>query len=831
MNKMFTQPTGPVAKQVNKQTIARMYGCRVKDVAYLNTGAPMAGYLYLYAQEENLVFTSNTNVSGTLVAYTVTDLVCTLVTSDGTFSLLSAPNFNKQVDFLTFDMFGLNNTGTVDVTSRVASIFAIANKFGLEVKQKKGKYLLSGDFKIPVKYGFDFEGAEFIPASNTTGGFAVSQPQEPTTYASDSAIVAGINATASVDLVAGNSILTSQASSAVLNNNFLFMTGADDLFQYTGNSEPTKWKHASVLHHYGLLAVPFKYGVSAITSLYALPIAEKVTVCKLPTINLINNPKTILFAFDGISRYQIFEGSVKNKPLKQQGSFYLCTLTNYAYVDLYGLYDPYPTVSFSDSAMTVQTSSYTLNYGKGTDLNVYNSRCQGYGWGSTGGGDIIANTAFIGCDFSRYDSHNPTLGYFKTLDCFHGIAGIALCGWGTVFMDRPRWNMNKRTNDPYGNKPILIRLRESSGGFYDGDIYIRDAVIDGWGDDLLNFIEAPQNLDTALPAGSPIEPYAFKHVYVDGLTFTKPTVGKKLAAFHSLTGSLSSPLHAPQSIEIKRLDYNCYGSENPEDDALVFDFTNAKQQSFNTAANHPAIEPASTRIVMEDCKVQAVVLKRNAVASSHCVDFIGNRITPANNSEKFAQIFTNVKGTYSFKDCKLSRFSDNVAGSAITYPLVVQVQGGSFKQAVAANLPINITETLAHDISFDGVTCIGDFSATSATLTNRNIGQWVGLNNCNYYNLTGSIVPHLMQWSGTIGTTETVIGLPIHDGNNIITALNYNSVVTYDAFKLPNVSGVLARYLYNPNLAGYYLNLTRNGHRVNVVSGYGSASIRELHVK
>ena len=831
MNKMFTQPSGPVAKQTNKQTIARMYGCRVKDVAYLAVGSPVDGYLYLYDQKSNLVFTNSVSATGTLTSYEVSNLVCTLVTTTGTYSLLSAPNFNKQVDYLTFDMFGLDNTGTVDVTSKILSIFTIANKFGLEVKQKKGKYLISGSTKIPVNYGFDFDGAEFIPASNITGGFVISQPQQPVTYEANSSVVTAINANASVDLVAGNSILTSLADSSLFNNNFLFMTGADDLFQYTGNAEPTKWKHASVLHHYGLLALPFKYGVSALTSIYALPIADKVTVCKLPTINLINSPKNILFAFDGISRYQIYEGSVKNKPLKQQGPFYLCTLTNYAYVDLYGLYDPYPTVSFSDSAMTTQTASYTLNYGKGTDLNVYNSRCQGYGWGATGGGDIIANTAFVGCDFSRYDSHNPTLGYFKTLECLHGIAGIALCGWGTVFMDKPRWKVNKRTNDPYGNKPIFIRLRESSGGFYDGDLYIRDAVIDGWGDDLLNFIEAPQNPDTAIPAGSPIEPYAFKHVYVDGLTFTKPTKGRKLAAFHSLTGSLSSPLHAPKSIEIKRLDYNCFGSDNPEDDALVFDFTNAKQQSFNTAANHASIEPASTRIVLEDSKVQAVVLKRNAVASSHCVDFMASRLTPADNSESFVQLFTNMKGTYSFTDCKLSHINDNVGGNAVTYPIIVQVRGGVFKQSTPTKLPINTAGSVAHDVNFDGVTCVGDFSATTPTDSNRNLGQWVGLNNCNYYNQSGAIVPHLLQWSGTIGTTETPIGLSIHDGNNVIAMLNYNSIVTFDAFKLPNVSGLFARYLYNPNLAGYYLNLTRNGHRVNVVSGYGSAGIRELHVK
>lgn len=831
MNKMFTQPTGPVAKQTNKQAIARLYRCKQSDVGYLAAGLDLTNLLYVYDKATQMTFALTGTVSGIVTSYSISNLVCTVLTSTGTYSLLSAPALSRDIEYLTFDMFNVDKTGKTDVTSQIAAIFAIANKFALDVEQHDGIYLLSGSFSIPVNYGFRLGGAEFLLAANTTGGFKVSQPLAPTTYDATSSVVTGINAMASVDLVAGNSVLTSQKASTVLNNKFLFMTGVDDLFQYTGNASPTKWKHASVLHHYGLLAIPFRYKVSALSSVYALPIAERVTVCELPTVNLINAPNTILFAFDGITRYQIWEGYVKNKPQVQRGPFYLCSLTNYAYVDQHVLFDPYPTVSFSDAGLTAQTASYTLNYGRGTDLNVYNSHSQGYGWGSTGGGDIIANTTFINSSFSRYDSHNPVLGFFKTIDCLHGLAGIALCGWGTVHMVRPRWNVNKRTNDPYGNKPIFIRLRESSGGFYDGDLYIEDAVVEGWGGELLNFIEAPQNVDTALPAGSPIEPYAFRHVYVDGLTFTTPTVGKKLAAFHSLSGSLSSPLYAPMSIEIKRLDYNCYGSANPIDDALVFDFTNAKQQPYNTASNHASVEPASTRIVIEDSKLQGIVVKRNAVASSHCIDFVGNRLSPAANNQEYVRFYTNTKGSYSFKDCKLSGIHDSVDGSDITYPIIVQMQGGVLKQTSSTVNPFNTAGNLAHDVSFDGVTCVGNYSATAATEHNRNLAQWVGLSNCNYYSAAGAIVPHLMQWSGTIGTTETTIGLPVHDGNNIIAAVNYNGIVTFDVFKLPNVSGVLGRYLYNPNAAGYYLNLTRNGHRVNLVSGYGSASIRELHVK
>ena len=48
MNKMFTQPTGPVAKQTNKQSIARHFGVKQSEVVYFSVGAPLTGYKVIY---------------------------------------------------------------------------------------------------------------------------------------------------------------------------------------------------------------------------------------------------------------------------------------------------------------------------------------------------------------------------------------------------------------------------------------------------------------------------------------------------------------------------------------------------------------------------------------------------------------------------------------------------------------------------------------------------------------------------------------------------------------------------------------------------------------
>lgn len=56
MNKMFTQPTGSVAKQTNKQSIARHFGVKQSEVVYFSVGAPLTGYKVIYDKESQRVY-------------------------------------------------------------------------------------------------------------------------------------------------------------------------------------------------------------------------------------------------------------------------------------------------------------------------------------------------------------------------------------------------------------------------------------------------------------------------------------------------------------------------------------------------------------------------------------------------------------------------------------------------------------------------------------------------------------------------------------------------------------------------------------------------------
>lgn len=87
MNPQFTQPKGPVSKETNKEAIARMYGIKKAEVAYLASGSPVDGYKVLYDKTTQSCW-FNSGAIGNIVSWSISGSNIVLITSVGTFSLL-----------------------------------------------------------------------------------------------------------------------------------------------------------------------------------------------------------------------------------------------------------------------------------------------------------------------------------------------------------------------------------------------------------------------------------------------------------------------------------------------------------------------------------------------------------------------------------------------------------------------------------------------------------------------------------------------------------------------------------------------------------------------
>ena len=86
MNPQFSQPGGSVSKDVNKQSIARVFSVKVSEVAYLKAGLLVDSYKVLYDKTTQTCWYRG-NATGTPSSWTITNGVMVLVTSAGTFNL------------------------------------------------------------------------------------------------------------------------------------------------------------------------------------------------------------------------------------------------------------------------------------------------------------------------------------------------------------------------------------------------------------------------------------------------------------------------------------------------------------------------------------------------------------------------------------------------------------------------------------------------------------------------------------------------------------------------------------------------------------------------
>lgn len=97
MNKMFTQPSGPVAKQTNKQAIARVLGLKQSQVSILSTHTPIDGYAVVYdADSQQSWFVGA--ATGTPISWSNTGENLELTTETGTFNLELA-HFKSKTGF------------------------------------------------------------------------------------------------------------------------------------------------------------------------------------------------------------------------------------------------------------------------------------------------------------------------------------------------------------------------------------------------------------------------------------------------------------------------------------------------------------------------------------------------------------------------------------------------------------------------------------------------------------------------------------------------------------------------------------------------------------
>ncbi|WOZ56475.1 hypothetical protein GHCGIGKI_00105 [Klebsiella phage P01] len=807
MNPQFSQAGGSVSKDVNKQSIARVFGLKKTQVAYLDKNNSINPYKILYEKSSQLCWFRG-SATGVPTSWTVgSNNVLTLVTSDGTFTLY--PFLGLEQKYISFDMFNVPKDGVTDATAAIKTVVSVAKQMKLPIQQNDGRYLLSGSDALEINYGANLSGATLVPASSYTGYLLFTQPDSTTVYNSSSSIVSAIN---SQPLIANSSRLKGLLNNTTLDGKSLFLQGADALYIARGTTK--YWWANSRLSNKGKLDTPLKYGVSAVTQVTALTIADKITEVKLPNWDFINGPANLgVMRFNNLTRYQVHAGSIFNRPLNDINKDPVIITINYAYgCNFKGFYDAYPSYPLVSGSIAY---AYTLNFNYIDKCTFEDFNAQGDGWGVVGG-QLASNITYRNCNLNRVDMHDPFMGYMKIIDCDIGYWGICASGMGDMYLERCTINLEDYVMNGYREHDGIISGRGDFGGWFDGNVYIQDLKILGdavafratYNRGVSLFSSYSFNATTGnIPSGSPIEPWGFKEIYVDGLHCDTPIVGKRFSSI-VYAASIQYTTYFPRLIQIKNADFN---SSEPE----CFDmhgFLVSPDNAAKTGIAHTLNFKPTNFIQMDDCSLGGIEIQRPYSAYDYNnISFRARNLRQANSRNSPIEFYTDQVGRYEFESCDIKKLSDTTKSttSISSRQSTFTINGGVFNSLTDSPFDIRYQTGLQTVVLCNNVTFVGPYSQTTVVDANLNIAEFATISNCKIFSNTALSYVTPALWLGSTSSSATAFNVARGNTvNTIITNSNTNaggevvSGITNRSDKVP--TGVV-----NGHIGGaYYVDAT-----------------------
>ncbi|WPH66506.1 tail fibers protein with depolymerase domain [Klebsiella phage PEA128] len=680
------------------------------------------------------------------------------------------------INWLTFDSFDIVKDGSQDVTADIMAACVVANDLGLDIKQNDGTYLVSGNPVWPVYNSLDLNGVTLKLAAGFSGYFALTQKDSTTVYGPTSPIVQAINAAGG--RTAGSGVLEGLVNSTELNGKFLFMEGADVLYYSRGTAK--YWWTNTYLSNRGKLSDNLKYGVSAITKITAVTPRTKIVYYRLPNLDFGNGP-----ANNGVirvlnnTRFIMQGGSISNRPLKDVSKSPVIISLNYcASFKAYDFFDPYP--AFAVNANDSLVYSYTLNFNDIADAVFENFNSQGYGWGVVGG-QRSTNITYRDCNLNRVDMHDPYMGYLKVLDTRLGTWGINASGMGDMYLERVTVDLDDSAHGGYREHEGIINARGDFGGFHDGGLYIKDLTIVGEASAFEAASGHPVALVSAysfnaslayIPESSPVTPWGFKEVIVEGLHCPFKRTGRRFNSIISAP-SIQFTVYHPMRVKLEDCNFNSTAFEK-------FDLRGWRVTPYNPSkvgiANTLAFRPTNF-VDVKDCSMVGLEFTRPTSAydySNFDVNLVNVKNVEEHSLSPFT-LYTNQCGRYNLVGCGLQQIVDKsmTTGERANRRSTFSVTGGTWN-SLSGN-PTDITYGNGYDIPVvaTGVMFVGPYSQTEVTDANLNVAEFVQASGCKFLSSGPTYIQPLL-WSGAGGPTGASANFNVARGNTL--GLNISAV-------------------------------------------------------
>lgn len=694
------------------------------------------------------------------------DIVQSTIASNTNNPNLDMSGWYPEIGYLTFKMFGIDNTGGVAVDALVRKVAELSTILKIPVKQNGGVYLLNGSEDITFTEDTILDGSVFKLGPSFSGKVVLKRNDVETLNLTSGP---AFDALKSVGVVAAGRFSLTGLTDFPYIDYFSKITTSQPLYIYRGITKTVNF-FTRFLRESRIENAPFfQLDLSQLSSIYLQKAADNVrTYSGFCFDETLNNVVGNYFRMDD-SNHVVIKNTryMDNSPTRRTPNQTRLTINNCFNIVVDDIAE---TSTFRNAD---DTFAYTLTLSSSYDVNVKRMRSFGAVGASTGSNNC-SRVTFDDCQLTRIDFHEPCYDWLKIRNCNVGQFGITATMIGDLIIDGGSLLMWE------GGSRAFVASRSDIGGFCYGDLHVTNLTLTGYNGQSAYFIEARG--DGILPNGSPIKAVMFNNVYINGL-YNKTTgaVPSGLMSCDTPTTLLECPKHIKVDTLTKFSANINFGSFAANTDIVRLDLININ----------------SSYMRFDDLSDKGTKIK--------------GRIVNFNNNGLSVQLVNTANADLNVIDSNLSLYSEyNTKFN--TFSPKVQIIGGEFTGSDLFNLPSGVTNSR---IRLNNVNITA--SDISSNMTNRaakakfvgcnyNFASWITLWSSSTAVNTGSTTMHY-----SAGICNFVVGY----GNsrrtieiNVATAATYTleTGVTV-AVTISGSTATITLNATNANLIGFIENI------------------------
>lgn len=369
-----------------------------------------------------------------------------------------------------------------------------------------GRFKLSGKGDVVVTTDCDFSGAVF-ECADWEGRFVFGRKQPVHLHVSGP-VVTGLQRSSDLDV--GSSRFSGWDQLREVDDSFVIITTQQEFYSYRG--EIKKRLEFNRVYKDGVVASPLRYPLKGVgvTSIKVLPMEERRRQVKGLTLDIRGN--------DIATQFVRVSTSLLDLDVRFIQDSFAHAAKNPTFVFFFECCQVTARVQMQWTNRTSAGSGYTYNMGMEYcyDLDI-SPQADGDGWGATGS-NLCQRITFREGTLSRIDFHQPFMEWLRLREMVVGDWGILVTALGDLDLDTVRFQARSMANV---NSSGIIRSRDDTGGFCDGDLLMRNVsvVADAGSGDPLLFRHVQGASGTAKPTGSPITYRWWRRIRIDGLDY------------------------------------------------------------------------------------------------------------------------------------------------------------------------------------------------------------------------------------------------------------------------------------------------------------------------